>query len=411
MRVLLFGGSFDPPHAGHAALLKAAADRIKPDRILVIPAFQAPLKPGHSACAADRLRMVELGLLPSLPRRWRRLTRIEPRELLSRRRVYTAQTLAWIRTEHPDWELHFVAGSDGAAAWDRWRSPERLRRLCRWWTARRGAPAVAEVPPAPAGRTSSRPAPSPEGGRSPLPKGTAHRIPSHFTVIRRPMPPVCSTDLRADLAAGLDCSRWLHPRVAGFISRRGLYGTGLRATLESGLRPGRFAHTLAVRRLAEALARRWGEDPRRASWAGLLHDCGRLIRKKRLARYARHHGLRVPRLAEVIRRQPGLLHAYAGEYLARRRFGCQDRAVLGAVRNHTLGASAMSRLERILYVADAVSEDRTHPQAASLRRLAFRDLEAAFAACLSAKLRYALERRGWLHPLSISLWNRLCARP
>jgi nicotinate-nucleotide adenylyltransferase len=380
VRVLLFGGSFDPPHRGHAALLAAAAERLLPDRILVIPAFQAPLKPGHSASAADRLRMVRLGLLPSLPRRWRRLTRIEPRELLSRRRVYTAQTLAQFRTEHPDWELHFVAGSDGAAAWNRWRSPERLRRLCRWWTARR-------------------------------PGTMTRRLPAHFTVIRRPMPPVCSTDLRADLAAGLDCSHWLHPRVAGLIARRGLYGTGLRATLESGLRPGRFAHTLAVRSLAEALARRWGEDPRRASWAGLLHDCGRLIRKKRLARYVLDHGLRVPRLVEVIRRQPGLLHAYAGEDLARRRFGCQDRAVLRAVRDHTLGAPAMSRLERILYVADAVSEDRVHPQAAPLRRLAFQDLEAAFAACLSAKLRHALERGGWLHPLSISLWNRLCARP
>ena len=71
----------------------------------------------------------------------------------------------------------------------------------------------------------------------------------------------------------------------------------------------------------------------------------------------------------------------------------------------------MSRLERILYVADAVSEDRTHPQAAPLRRLAFQDLEAAFAASLAAKLEPRREARRWLHPLSVSLWNRLCARP
>ena len=71
----------------------------------------------------------------------------------------------------------------------------------------------------------------------------------------------------------------------------------------------------------------------------------------------------------------------------------------------------MSRLETLLYVADAVSEDRAHPHAAALRRLAFRDLDAAFAQVLSAKLRHALEHGRWLHPLSISLWNKIGAKP
>jgi nicotinate-nucleotide adenylyltransferase len=225
------------------------------------------------------------------------------------------------------------------------------------------------------------------------------------------MPDISSTDLRADLAAGLDCSRWLQTRAASVIARRGLYGTGLLKALESGVASKRLAHILAVRRLAEALARRWGEDPRRASLAALLHDCGRLVAKKRLARYALDHGLKAPLLEEVCRRAPGLLHAYVGEDLARRRFGCQDRAVLRAVRNHTLGSPSLSPLERIIYVADAVSEDRTHPQAAPLRRLAFQDLEAAFKASLAAKLGHAVEHGRWIHPLSVSLWNRLCARP
>jgi nicotinate-nucleotide adenylyltransferase len=380
VRVLLFGGSFDPPHRGHAALLSAAAERVAPDLILVVPAFKAPLKTGHSAPAEDRLRMVRLGLIPSLPRRWRRRTRVEAGELISRRRVYTRETLTRLKAAHPDWELHFVVGSDAAASWARWRCPRRLKGLCRWWSAVR-----------------------PGAGR--------RGIPAHFTVIRRAMPTVSSTELRADLAAGLDCSDRLHPAAAACIARRGLYGTGLTAALRAGLKPGRFAHTLAVRRLAEALARRWGEDPRRASLAALLHDCGRLVRKRRQARYARAHRLRVPLLEEVARREPGLLHAYAGEDLARRRFACADPSVLAAVRNHTLGAPGMSRLERLLYVADALSEDRDHPGTGALRRLAFRDLDAAFTACLSAKLRCALERGGWLHPLSVSLWNSLCARP
>jgi nicotinate-nucleotide adenylyltransferase len=63
MRVLVFGGSFDPPHRGHAALLAAAAARVKPDQIRVVPAFHAPLKGAPSASADDRLELARLGVV------------------------------------------------------------------------------------------------------------------------------------------------------------------------------------------------------------------------------------------------------------------------------------------------------------------------------------------------------------
>ena len=374
---MVFFGSFDPPHRGHAALLTAAAKRIRPGRIFIIPAYLAPFKKGHTAKPADRLAMLRCGLLPHLPQRWRRIARIDAREVRSRRRVYTVETLEQLKAERPDRTMHCVVGSDSAKAWTSWRAPKRLARLCRWWTA-------------------------------PRPNTSLQHIPRSFSLIRRPMPDICSTDIRADLAAGLDVSQQLHPDTDAFIRRRGLYGTDILLHLKRGLKPGRFVHTLAVRALAAALARRWGEDVRRASRAAILHDCGLLIKKDRLAAYARMRRLAVPALAQIIRRQPRLLHAWVGAALARRRLGCRDIAVLNAVRRHTLGAPGMSRLDLILYVADAVSLDRNHPEAARLRRLAFKDLDAAFAACLSVKLSHALKRRAWLHPLSIRLWNLLC---
>ena len=376
MNVLIFGGSFDPPHRGHAALLEAAAQRLRPDHILIFPAFHAPLKKTHAAPARDRLRMIRIGLLPLLNSRWRRITRIDSGELRSRRRVFTVETLARLKAEHPDWQLNFVVGSDGAAAWKSWKAPHHLARLCRWWTA-------------------LRPGIDPKS------------IPGHFTFLRRPMPAISSTDLRADIAAGIDVSRELHPATRRFIFKNKLYGSGLCQALEAGLTPQRLVHTHAVRALAESLAIRWGEDPRRASWAGLLHDCGRLIKDKHLAAYARCHHLQVPARAKIIRYQPNLLHAYVGEDLARKRFRCQDQAVLKAVRRHTLGAPSLSRLDIILYVADTVSKDRTHPAAPRLRRLAFKDLDAAFKECLAAKLTYAAKKGGWIHPLSVSLWKSL----
>ena len=37
MRLLLYGGTFDPPHNGHLNNLRAAAARVRPDRVVVMP--------------------------------------------------------------------------------------------------------------------------------------------------------------------------------------------------------------------------------------------------------------------------------------------------------------------------------------------------------------------------------------
>ena len=57
MKILLYGGSFDPPHNGHLNNLRAAADRVRPDKIVVMPAGTSPFKEGTNASGALRLEM------------------------------------------------------------------------------------------------------------------------------------------------------------------------------------------------------------------------------------------------------------------------------------------------------------------------------------------------------------------
>jgi len=223
------------------------------------------------------------------------------------------------------------------------------------------------------------------------------------------MPDISSTELRRRLALGESVAGLLRPAVARRIVRRGLYGRRLLAALARELSPERLAHTLAVARLAEALAARWGEDPERSRLAALLHDLGRSVPVSRMGSYALSRRLPVPALRETAVRAPLLLHAHISADLARRRFGVTDEGVLAAVRRHTLGAPRMSRLDKVLYVADSCSEDRSYPGVAALRRLARRDLDEAFAACARNKVEDALSRGSWLHPSALSLWNSLNA--
>ena len=56
MKIALFGGSFDPPHAGHAAAVKAILSSLKPDLLITMPSFLNPFKKSFSAPPQLRLR-------------------------------------------------------------------------------------------------------------------------------------------------------------------------------------------------------------------------------------------------------------------------------------------------------------------------------------------------------------------
>ena len=59
-KIIIFGGSFDPPHQGHKALVEHVKKLFMPDRFIIVPCFIQPLKGGQSADAQSRLDMVKL---------------------------------------------------------------------------------------------------------------------------------------------------------------------------------------------------------------------------------------------------------------------------------------------------------------------------------------------------------------
>ncbi|MBI3551328.1 MAG: bis(5'-nucleosyl)-tetraphosphatase (symmetrical) YqeK [Elusimicrobia bacterium] len=374
MRILVFGGSFDPPHKGHAALLLAAVSQLRPDRILIVPAYQAPLKGRPGASASDRLRMIKLGLLPTLPPKWRSKTRLELSEHGSRRTAYTVDTLGRFKRRFKNAELHFVTGSDSAATFPRWKNPAKLKTLCRWWTAMR--------------------------------PGTKGGIPSFFGRIKGRMPDISSTQVRRRLAFGEPVSNQVAAPVMRLIDSRDLYATRLISHLKRSLKPQRLHHTLCVAELAEALARRWRLDAEKARLSGLLHDLGRSVPVPDMPAYARRHKIKVPALDAIARHNPLLAHAHISAALARG-LGFSDEQALSAVRKHTLGASSMSKFDKLLFVADATSKDRNYKGVVRLRRLAEKDLDRAFAAVVENKLGHVRKNGLWVHPSARSLWNSL----
>ena len=86
--------------------------------------------------------------------------------------------------------------------------------------------------------------------------------------------------------------------------------------------PKRFTHTLGVEYTAAALAMRYGEDVERAQIAGLLHDCAKCMENDKLLSACEKYHLPA---TDVEKRNPYLLHARVGSYLAKKEYKIEDQ--------------------------------------------------------------------------------------
>lgn len=178
----------------------------------------------------------------------------------------------------------------------------------------------------------------------------------------------------------------------------------IRQLVEKQMTPARWRHTLGVVQAAVKLARMHQVDTEKAELAALLHDLGRDMPSSSLLEIAKAQGL-VTHPVEA--RQPDLLHGPVAAFLAGSQWGIKDGEVTAAIAQHTLGAPRMSRLAKVIYLADMIEPGRDYPGVEELRRLAEHDLDQALLAGFDQTVRYCLERGYLLHPATIEARNAL----
>jgi predicted HD superfamily hydrolase involved in NAD metabolism len=158
----------------------------------------------------------------------------------------------------------------------------------------------------------------------------------------------------------------------------------------------RFEHTLGVAYTSAALAMCYGEDIAKAQTAGMLHDCAKCLSDEKRLSICQKYG--IP-MTEVEKRNPFLLHAKAGSYLAEKKYGITDRDILNAIQYHTTGRPDMSLLEKIVFVADYIEPGRKQaPNLPEIRKLAFTDLDRAMVRILEETVRYLEKGGGEMDP-------------
>lgn len=152
--------------------------------------------------------------------------------------------------------------------------------------------------------------------------------------------------------------------------------------IEEHLKPSRLEHTLNVTKVAKEMAERFGEDVYKAEIAALLHD---------MAKYEKKPGVNMD-----------FAHSKIGAEMSREIFGIEDEDILNAIAYHTTGRAGMSKLEKIIFLADAIEPGRTYPRVDEIREVAETDLDKACILSLERTIEHVRDEKGWyLHPDSL----------
>ena len=204
---VLYGGTFDPVHAGHLAIARAAHQALGVP-IHLMPAADPPHRPPPGATAVQRVAMLDLALQAEAG------LRLDLRELGRSGRSWSVDTLRGLREEIGEHApVALLVGADSFAGLPTWKSWHELFDLAHFVVASRGDDTglPPELEAALAGRVA--------GSVDELGQVPAGRV----LWLRQPLHPHSATAIHPRIAAGQPWRHLVPPPVADYIEAQGLY--------------------------------------------------------------------------------------------------------------------------------------------------------------------------------------------
>jgi nicotinate-nucleotide adenylyltransferase len=194
-RVAVLGGTFDPVHEGHVALVTAARDAIGAREAWLLPARRPPLRDDPVAPAQLRLAMLEAAARTASG------LRVEDIELRRPGTSYTIDTLEALRASRPEVEPWWVMGSDAVRHIHEWHRSADVLAVLRAVVVQRAGCAAFDVAAA----------------------VSLGLEPSRTMVLDVSIPDVSASDVRRRVADGEPITGLVAAAVADIIAASGLY--------------------------------------------------------------------------------------------------------------------------------------------------------------------------------------------
>ena len=163
------------------------------------------------------------------------------------------------------------------------------------------------------------------------------------------------------------------------------------------LSPKRFQHTMNVKKLAVRMAQHYGVNTEKAALAAILHDSAKELPRTELLQIMQDNA--IIKKGTQNRPEP-VWHGICAAILAKTQWNVQDEEILSAIACHTTGKENMSKLDKILFLADMTSAERDYPGVEELRSLEMRNLDKAMIQALKMTISFVEQKNAVADPES-----------
>lgn len=177
-----------------------------------------------------------------------------------------------------------------------------------------------------------------------------------------------------------------------------------REFIKNNLSEKRYIHCLNVAKKAKELAEFYGKDEEKAEVAGLLHD---VVKEKSFEEHKKILEETFFSFDEFKDVSYKVLHGPAGKEFVKKKFNISDEEILNGIRYHTTGRKDMTLFEKIIFVADYISEERDWNGVEYVRNLAKEDIDKAVLHKLCKAISNCVMRHQCIHIDTFSAYNQL----
>jgi nicotinate-nucleotide adenylyltransferase len=191
VKIGFLGGSFDPVHFGHLLAAQDAYEQHRLDRLIIVPAAQAPLKPTETQSSSeDRLAMVRAAT------EWDTRFEVSDFELRRGGVSFTIDSARHFKSLYPNDQLYWVIGGDQLPQLHLWKDIGELAKIVEFIFLERPGYPVKAAPDVPGLRL--------------------HRCDGHLLAIS-------STELRERTRRSLSLDYFVPHKAIVYIRSKGLY--------------------------------------------------------------------------------------------------------------------------------------------------------------------------------------------
>lgn len=342
MRIGLFGGSFNPIHKGHIKIAKLALENLKLDKIIFIPCQKNPFKKKMDYVDGKmRLEMIKLVLEENME--------VSNLEISRQGLSYTIDTIKYFKNLYKDSELFLIIGSDNLQRLHKWKNIDEISKLVKISVFKR---------------------------TKDINKGVIKKY--NGVLINNQLQKESSTSFfKGDFDV-------VDERVRKYIGHNKIY---FEQILKNVLDEKRFLHSKNARDFAIDLAKSIKYDVKKASFSAFVHDIAKNLANQNKA-WAREIILNKLGYKQI---EDYKLHQELGYIILKHTFDIEED-ICNSVKVHTSLSLNLTKLDKIVFIADKLCRGRKYPGIQKIRKLVLENFDQGFKKVVERTREFNLEK-------------------